>query len=63
MLSPDKISFGSGARQMSNQGVKHCQANDGADNIAENDVQCAREEHEDSICTFPIIMGDPEGFR
>ena len=63
MLSPDKISFGSGARQMSNQGVKHCQANEGVDNKAENDVQCAREEHKNGIWTLQIIMGDPEGFR
>ena len=32
---------------MSNQGVKHCQANEVTDNKAENDVQCAREEHKD----------------
>ena len=63
MLSPDKISFGSGDKQMNNQGVKQCQANEGADNKAENDVQCAREEHEDGILALQIIMGDPEGFR
>ena len=48
---------------MSNQGVKRCQANEGADNKAEKGVQCAREEHEDSIWTLQIIMGDPEGVR
>ena len=48
---------------MSNHGVKHCQANEGADNKAENDVQCAREEDKDGIWTLQIIMGDPEGFR
>ena len=51
---------------MSNKGVKHCQANEGADNKAENDVQCARQEHADSnrgIRMLQIIVGDPEGFR
>ena len=45
MLNTHKFRVGPGARQMSNQGVKHCQANEGADNQAENGVQCAREEH------------------
>ena len=63
MLNTHKFRVGPGARQMSNQGVKHCQANEGADNKAENGVQCAREEHEDSIWTLQIIMGDPEGVR
>ena len=42
MLTPHKIRVGPGARQMSNQGVKQCQANEGADSKAGNDVQCAR---------------------
>ena len=43
MLLTNRIRAVLGARQMNNQGVKHCQANEGADNNAENDIQCARE--------------------
>ena len=62
MLTPHKIRVGPGARQMSNQGVKQCQANEGADSKAGNDVQCAR--GQDGISwALQIIVGDPEGFR
>ena len=47
---------------MSNQGVKQCQAIEGADSKAGNDVQCAR--GQDGISwALQIIAGDPEGFR
>ena len=47
---------------MSNQGVKLCQANEGADNKAGNVVQCARGWGGISW-TLQIIVGDTEGFR
>ena len=62
MLTTHKIRVGPGARQMSSQGVKQSQANEGADSKAGNDVQCAR--GQDGISwALQIIVGDPEGFR
>ena len=55
MLTTHKIRVGPGARQMSSQGVKQSQANEGADSEARG---------QDGISwALQIIVGDPEGFR